>query len=77
MSEDDNNSVISYEPEADVVRIELSSKPIEYAREMGNVIVHFSPDNVPVYLEILEASKFKKSFVKAFERPAVAVPLGA
>lgn len=49
---------ISYEAEADILRVELSKKPIDYATEVGNVVVHFSPDNVPVYLEFLEASKF-------------------
>ncbi len=53
-----HHSIISYEPEADVVRIELTDTPIDYAREMGNVVVHFSKDNIPVYLEILEASRF-------------------
>ena len=49
---------ISYEPEADVLRVELNKRPIDYAAEVGNVVVHFSPENVPVYLEFLEASKF-------------------
>ena len=51
---------MSYEPEADVLRIEASRKPIEYAAEMGNAVVHFSPDGTPVYFEILEASRFLK-----------------
>jgi len=49
---------ISYEPEADVLRVEFNKKPIDYATEVENVVVHFSPENVPVYLEFLEASKF-------------------
>ncbi len=55
---------MSYESEADVLRIETSSKPIEYAAQMGNAIVHFSPDGVPVYFEILEASRFLKQASK-------------
>jgi len=51
---------MSYEPEADILRIEASQMPIEYATEIGNVIVHFSPDGIPVYFEILEATKFLK-----------------
>ena len=51
---------MSYEPEADVLRIEASKRPIDYAKEMGNVVVHFSPDGTPVYFEILEATKFLK-----------------
>ena len=49
---------ISYEPEADVLMLEKSSEPIEYAEEMGNFIVHFGKKNNPILVEILEASKF-------------------
>jgi len=51
---------ISYEPEADILRLEISKKPIDYATEVGNVIVHFNHENIPVYLEFLEASRFVK-----------------
>lgn len=49
---------MSYEPEADVLRIESSRKRIDHAAELGNAIVHFSVDGSPVYIEILEASRF-------------------
>ncbi len=49
---------VSYEPEADVLSWEISDKPIDYAKEAGNVIVHFSKNNTPVFIELLEASKF-------------------
>ena len=52
---------ISYEPEADVLRVELGKKTIDYATEVGNLVIHFSRENVPVYLEFLEASKFVSS----------------
>lgn len=55
---------MSYEPEADVLRVEVSREPIEYAAEMGNAIVHFSPENTPVYFEILKASRFLKQASK-------------
>ena len=48
----------SYEPEADVLSYEVSNKPIDYAKEIGNFIIHFSNDNTPVLFEILEASNF-------------------
>lgn len=51
---------MSYESDADVLRIETSREPIEYATEMGNAIVHFSSEGNPVYFEILEASRFLK-----------------
>lgn len=49
-----------YDPDADVLAIEVSSKPIDYATEIGNVVVHFSPEGIPVYFEILEATRFLK-----------------
>jgi uncharacterized protein YuzE len=53
-----NKAKISYEPEADVLMWEITDKPIDYAKEIGNVIVHFTKDNTPVLIEILEASQF-------------------
>lgn len=53
-----NKDKISYEREADVLTVEVSKKPIDYAEMIGNVIVHFTKNNDPVLLEILEASKF-------------------
>ena len=54
-----NNKVkISYESEADVLMWEITNKPIDFAKEVGNVIVHFTKNNMPVLIEVLEASKF-------------------
>ena len=49
---------ISYEPDADVLAMELNNKPIDYASEVGNVVVHFTKNNHPVLIEFLDASKF-------------------
>jgi len=51
---------MSYEPEADVLRIKTSRKAIDYAAEMGDAIVHFTKEGAPVYFEILNASRFLK-----------------
>lgn len=62
---------INYEPEADVLTIESSPAPIDYAKEIGNVVVHFTRDHQPVLLEILEASKFldkSKNLIRAAAR---------
>ena len=53
-----NKTKISYEPEADVLTWEITNQPIDYAKEVGNVVVHFTENNIPVLIEILEASKF-------------------
>lgn len=53
---------ISYEQEADVLMWELDAKkPIDFAEELGNVVVHFDKYNTPVLIEILEASRFLKT----------------
>jgi uncharacterized protein YuzE len=49
---------LSYEPEADVLAWEVTKQPIDYAEEVGNVVIHYSKKNTPVLMEILEASKF-------------------
>lgn len=49
---------ISYEPEADVLTWEITNQPIDSAREVGNIVVHFTKKNMPVLVEILEASQF-------------------
>lgn len=50
----------SYDPESDVLAIKISSKPYDYAEEMGDFIVHFTKDGKPVYIEILNANNFIK-----------------
>ena len=49
-----------YEKEDDVLNILLSDQKIDYAEQNGDVIVHFTKDNEPVYIEILTASNFLK-----------------
>ena len=48
----------SYESDADVLTLEITGQPINYAKEIGNIVVHFTKNNIPVLIEILEASKF-------------------
>ena len=49
-----------YDPESDVLSVSLSSKPFLYAKEMGDVVVHFDKKDKPVYLEFLNAKNFVK-----------------
>jgi hypothetical protein len=55
---DKQKNKISYEPEADVLMWEIADQPIDYAKEIGNVVVHFTKNNTPVLIEFLEATKF-------------------
>ncbi len=55
---------LKYEPEADVLSWEVSDAPIEYASEIGDMIVHFTTENRPVFIEVLRS----KDFIKKAER---------
>lgn len=56
---------IKYNKEDDVLMIELNDKPIDYAEQQGDLIVHFSPKREAVLLEILDASQFLKKTAKS------------
>jgi len=49
---------IRYSKDVDILLIELSEKPIEYAEEEGQLIIHFSKEGEPVLIEILDAKDF-------------------
>jgi len=49
---------IRYSKDVDALLVELSDKPVDYAEESGQIIVHFSKDDEPVLLEILDAKDF-------------------
>ncbi len=60
---------ISYDRDEDILTIELNtSAPIDHAEDVGSVILHLSPDDQPVLLEILHASDFLSGLVKATMR---------
>lgn len=78
-----NNPKIIYEPEDDVLNIWLSKEPYDYAEQSGDIIVHFTKKNDPVYIEILEATKLIKEINSALPKkvqkavlpqPLVSVP---
>ena len=68
-----NEAKISYEPEADVLMWEIVDKPIDFAREIGNVVVHFTKNNLPVLIEILEASKFLARAKNLVEKDKISI----
>ncbi len=49
-----------YYEDADLISWKISKKPFEYASRSGDFVVHYSKDNEPVLIEILNASKFLK-----------------
>ena len=56
-----------YDKESDVLAVFLSEKPFRYAREMGDIIVHFDKEDKPVYLEFLNAHNFLKDATHSLE----------
>ena len=60
---------ISFDREEDILTIELDdSTTIDHAEQLGSVILHLSPDDRPVLLEILHATEFLSGMVKASMR---------
>jgi uncharacterized protein YuzE len=53
-----------YDPEANIMCIEIAKGKISHAREFGNFIIHLSPTGKPILIEILDASKFIGQFDK-------------
>jgi len=49
---------IKYDKETDILIIEFSDKPVEYAEEEGPIIIHFTKDDEPVLLEIQGGKEF-------------------
>jgi len=49
---------ISYNREQDILMYEVSDELIDYADEVGPIIVHFSKTGKPVLMEILDASEY-------------------
>ncbi len=47
-----------YDPEANIISWELSGGKISHAWEFNNFIIHLSPSNKPILIEILNASRF-------------------
>lgn len=51
-------STIRYSKDVDMLLIDLSADPVDYAEESGPFIVHFSKEGKPVLMEILNAKDF-------------------
>ena len=59
---------IGYDREKDILLIEVSRKPVDYAEELGPFIIHFSKQGHPVLLEVLDASDFLSAAIKVTAR---------
>lgn len=61
---------VFYEPEDDVLNIWVSEKPFDFAEDENGVIIHYTKDREPVYIEILDASRFLGEGYKSFYKKA-------
>lgn len=57
---------IYYEPEDDVLNIWVSNKHFDFAEDDDGVIIHYTKNREPVYIEILNASRFLGKRYKPF-----------
>jgi uncharacterized protein YuzE len=55
---------VQYDREDDILTLELSGEKIDHAEEVEDRIVHFSAEDRPVLLEILDASDFLARLTK-------------
>ena len=69
-----NNKVkIDYDSDADVLSIENNTNSaIDHAKEMGSLVVHFSKNNEPVLIEVLEASHTLRGQTKPLQEVVTA-----
>ncbi|MFQ5762068.1 MAG: DUF2283 domain-containing protein [Candidatus Bathyarchaeia archaeon] len=55
---------VSYSRKVDILMIQLSDEKIDFAEEMGPIIIHFTKGRKPVLLEILDASELVGEITK-------------
>lgn len=67
-------TLFNYDPEADILSWEITGRPIEYAKEIGNAVIHFSKNHSPVLIEILEATKLLTSALGILEKSGITLP---
>jgi hypothetical protein len=77
IQESANVMKIKYSRDVDILTLELDTTlPISHAEHTGDTIVHLSPDNQPVLIEILRARDFVSTLVDAVMQPD-ASPVGS
>ena len=57
-----------YDAEADLLSLKISEEPYKYARQTGDVIVHYSQKKEPVLIEIVNALKFLTNTTKSLPK---------
>lgn len=55
---------LSYNRDNDILMLEVSDEPIDYVQQVGPKIVRFTKDDMPVLLEVLDASELLAQITK-------------
>ena len=55
---------MNYDIDANIISWEIANGTIDHAKDFGNFIIHLSKSGKPILIEILDASKYKKQFIK-------------
>ena len=55
---------MSYSPDTDSLIIELNNKPIDYAEEFENMIIHYTKAHEPVLIELMDAKQFSLNMME-------------
>lgn len=66
---------VHYDPEANILSLELGAGEIAYGKEVNGAVIHLTSSNVPVLIEILNASSFFAKFSKLKERGSAIKPV--
>ena len=56
-----------FDPESNILMLAVGTGEIAYAKEKNGIIVHMTSANVPVIVEVLNASNFITKFAKLAE----------
>jgi len=65
---------IRYDEEADVLTVVVAEKgKLSYAEEVGDIVVHFTEDGKPLFMEILKASKIVPLMVQSLAKKEVTI----
>lgn len=59
---------VKYYQNDDVLVLKMSNKPIDYAEENDQIIVHFDIKKKPVRIEVLDAHRFLKAQARALPK---------
>ena len=63
-----------FDPESNILLMEVGVGVIAYAKEKNGIIVHMTSANVPVIIEILDASSFLTKLSKVTDRAKAIKP---